>query len=103
MTAMEDRKKFTYRPDSETEELLEQGLRKYNLTALNKLINVLVKKAMVTQPEEIQDLKNKIRDLNTKMADLSGEKAAIKSKYDQVRSLYLNIENTKEEIKTLLS
>jgi hypothetical protein len=60
MTAMEDKKKFTYLPDGETEELLEQGLKKYNITVLNKLINLLIKKAMVQQPKEIQELKKEI-------------------------------------------
>ena len=39
---MEDRKKFTYRYDDETEKLLTEGLEKFNFSSLNKLIDKLM-------------------------------------------------------------
>ena len=47
---MEDRKKFTYRYDDKTEKLLIEGLKKFNLSSLNKLIDKLIVDALVPVP-----------------------------------------------------
>jgi len=63
MTALEDRKKFTYRYDDETEKLLSAGLEKFNLSSLNKLIDKLIVDALVRFPEEQKTMKQEIKDL----------------------------------------
>jgi predicted transcriptional regulator len=63
MTAMEDRKKFTYRYDNETEKLLTAGLEKFNLSSLNKLIDKLIVDALVRFPQEQKTMKQEIKDL----------------------------------------
>jgi len=49
---MEDRKKFTYRYDDETEKLLTAGLGKFNLSSLNKLIDKIIVDALVRFPQD---------------------------------------------------
>ena len=63
MTAMEDRRKFTYRYDDETEKLLTEGLKKFNLSSLNKLIDKLIVDALVWFPQEQKTMKQEITDL----------------------------------------
>ena len=100
---MEDRKKFTYRPDSDSDELLEQGLKKYNITSLNKLINLLVSKAMVEQPKEIQSLRKEITGLQKQLKEAEEDKNEIETEYNQIKALLLNIEKSADSIKSLLS
>jgi predicted transcriptional regulator len=63
MTAEENRKKFTYRYDVETEKLLSAGLNKFNLSSLNKLIDKLIVDALVRFPQEQKTMKQEIMDL----------------------------------------
>ena len=63
MTAVEDRKKFTYRYDEETEKLLSAGLLKFNLSSLNKLIDKLIVDALVRFPQEQKEMEQEIKDL----------------------------------------
>ena len=60
---MEDRKKFTYRYDDKTEKLLTEGLDKFNLSSLNKLIDKLIIDALVRFPHEQKEINQKITDL----------------------------------------
>jgi hypothetical protein len=63
MTAMEDRKKFTYRYDDKTEKLLNEGLNKFNLSSLNKLIDKLILDALVRFPQDQIGMNHKISEL----------------------------------------
>jgi len=74
MTAMDNRKKFTYRYDEETEKLLSAGLNKFNLSSLNKLIDKLIVDAMVRFPQEQKEMKEKITDLQESFKKCQEEK-----------------------------
>ena len=102
MTAMEDRKKFTYRYDDETEKLLTEGLKKFNLSSLNKLIDKLIVDALVRFPEQQKEMKDKIKDLQDSFKKCQGEKEQIEIHLTRLKAaLKIDIEN-KETIKKLI-
>jgi septal ring factor EnvC (AmiA/AmiB activator) len=102
MTAMEDRKKFTYRYDDETEKLLTAGLEKFNLSSLNKLIDKLIVDALVRFPEQQKEMKEKIKDLQDSFKKCQGEKEQIEIHLTRLKAaLKMDIEN-KETIKKLI-
>ncbi len=74
MTAVEDRKKFTYRYDDETEKLLSAGLLKFNLSSLNKLIDKLIVDALVRFPEEQKTMNQEIKELQESLNKCKVEK-----------------------------
>jgi hypothetical protein len=102
MTAMEDRKKFTYRYDDETEKLLSAGLNKFNLSSLNKLIDKLIVDALVRFPEQQKEMKEKITDLQESFKKCQMEKEQIEIHLTRLKAaLKRDIEN-KETIKKLI-
>jgi septal ring factor EnvC (AmiA/AmiB activator) len=102
MTAMEDRKKFTYRYDDDTEKLLSAGLEKFNLSSLNKLIDKLIVDALVRFPEQQKEMKDKIKDLQDSFKKCQGEKEQIEIHLTRLKAaLKRDIEN-KETIKKLI-
>jgi hypothetical protein len=102
MTAMEDRKKFTYRYDDETEKLLTAGLEKFNLSSLNKLIDKLIVDALVRFPEQQKEMKEKIKDLQDSFKKCQEEKEQIEIHLTRLKAaLKMDIEN-KETIKKLI-
>ena len=102
MTAVEDRKKFTYRYDDETEKLLSAGLLKFNLSSLNKLIDKLIVDALVRFPEEQKTMKQEIKDLQDSFEKCQGEKEQIEIHLTRLKAaLKRDIEN-KETIKKLI-
>jgi len=74
MTAMEDRKKFTYRYDNETEKLFTEGLKKLNLSSLNKLIDKLIAYALYRFPQDQKEMKQKITKLQEGLKKCMDEK-----------------------------
>ena len=99
---MEDRKKFTYRYDDKTEKLLTEGLDKYNLSSLNKLIDKLIIDALVRFPEQQKEMKEKIADLQESFKKCQGEKGQIEIHLTRLKAaLKRDIEN-KETIKKLI-
>jgi hypothetical protein len=102
MTAMEDRKKFTYRYDDETEKLLSAGLEKFNLSSLNKLIDKLIVDALVRFPEEQKTMKQEIKERQDVFKKCQGEKEQIEIHLTRLKAaLKRDIEN-KETIKKLI-
>jgi len=99
---MEDRKKFTYRYDDKTEKLLTEGLDKFNLSSLNKLIDKLIVDALVRFPQEKKEMKEKIMDLQENFKKCQGEKEQIEIHLTKLKTaLKRDIEN-KETIKKLI-
>ena len=99
---MEDRKKFTYRYDDDTEKLLSAGLEKFNLSSLNKLIDKLIVDALVRFPEQQKEMKDKIKDLQDSFKKCQGEKEQIEIHLTRLKAaLKRDIEN-KETIKKLI-
>ena len=99
---MENRKKFTYRYDDETEKLLSAGLEKFNLSSLNKLIDKLIVDALVRFPEQQKEMKDKIKDLQDSFKKCQGEKEQIEIHLTKLKTaLKRDIEN-KETIKKLI-
>jgi predicted transcriptional regulator len=102
MTAMEDRKKFTYRYDDETEKLLTAGLKEFNLSSLNKLIDKLIADALVRFPQEQKIMKQEIKDLQESLKKCKDEKEQIEIHLNRLKAaLKRDIEN-KEIIKKLI-
>jgi septal ring factor EnvC (AmiA/AmiB activator) len=102
MTAMEDRKKFTYRYDDETEKLLTEGLKKFNLSFLNKLIDKLIVDALVRFPQDQKEMKQEITDLQESFKKCQKEKEQIEIHLTRLKAaLKRDIEN-KETIKKLI-
>ncbi len=99
---MEDRKKFTYRYDDETEKLLTEGLKKFNLSSLNKLIDKLIVDALVRFPEQQKEMKEKLTDLQDSFKKCQMEKEQIEIHLTRLKAaLKRDIEN-KETIKKLI-
>ena len=99
---MEDRKKFTYRYDDETEKLLTEGLKKFNLSSLNKLIDKLIVDALVRFPEQQKEMKEKLTDLQDSFKKCQVEKKQIEIHLTGLKAaLKRDIEN-KETIKKLI-
>jgi hypothetical protein len=102
MTAMEDRKKFTYRYDDETEKLLTEGLKKFNLSSLNKLIDKLIVDALVRFPQDQKEMKKEITELQESFKKCNTEKEQIEIHLNRLKAaLKRDIEN-KETINKLI-
>lgn len=99
---MEDRKKFTYRYDEETEKLLTAGLNRFNLSSLNKLIDKLIVDALVRFPQDQKEMKEKIAALQESLNKCQVEKEQIEIHLTRLKAaLKRDIEN-KETIKKLI-
>jgi len=102
MTAVEDRKKFTYRYDDETEKLLSAGLLKFNLSSLNKLIDKLIVDALVRFPEEQKTMNQEIKNLQESLNKCKVEKEQTEIHLTRLKTaLKRDIEN-KETINKLI-
>jgi hypothetical protein len=102
MTAMEDRKKFTYRYDDDTEKLLSAGLEKFNLSSLNKLIDKLIVDALVRFPEQQKEMKDKIKDLQDSFKKCQVEKEQIEIHLTRLKTALKRDFENKETIKKLI-
>jgi predicted transcriptional regulator len=102
MTAMGDRKKFTYRYDDETEKLLTAGLEKFNLSSLNKLIDKLIVDALVRFPEEQKTMKQEIKDLQDSFKKCQVEKEQIEIHLTKLKAALKRDFENKEAIKKLI-
>jgi len=102
MTAMEDRKKFTYRYDDKTEKLLNEGLKEFHLSSLNKLIDKTIVDALVRYPEHIREIEKSFEDLNNDFFKCMKEKKQIEIQLNKLKeALKRDIEN-KEIINKLI-
>ncbi|MGA2406090.1 MAG: hypothetical protein ABSF81_04985 [Bacteroidales bacterium] len=81
---MGDRKKFTYRYNDETEKLLSSGLKKFNLSSLNKLIDKLIVDALVRFPEEQKAMRQEIRTFRM-FKKMPGRKRTDRDTFNQVK------------------
>lgn len=99
---MEDRRKFTYRYDDKTEKLLTEGLNKFNLSSLNKLIDKLIVDALVRFPQEQKTMNQEIKDLQESLNKCKVEKEQTEILLTRLKAaLKRDIEN-KETIKKLI-
>jgi septal ring factor EnvC (AmiA/AmiB activator) len=102
MTAMEDRKKFTYRYDDETEKLLTEGLKEFNLSSLNKLIDKLITDALVRFPQDQEKMKQEIKDLQENFKKCQAEKEQTEIHLTRLKAaLKRDIENRETIIKLI--
>ena len=102
MTAMEDRKKFTYRYDDKTEKLLNKGLNKFNLSSLNKLIDKLILDALVRFPQDQIEMNHKISELQESLNKCEAKKEQTEIHLNRIKAaLKRDIEN-KEIISKLI-
>ena len=99
---MEDRKKFTYRYDDETEKLLSAGLEKFNLSSLNKLIDKLIVEALVRYPQGVKEMGEHLIELSESLDKCMAEKKQIEKSLNKLKeALKRDIEN-KETINKLI-
>ena len=99
---MEDRKKFTYRYDDKTEKLLNEGLNRFNLSSLNKLIDKLIVDAMVRFPQDQKEMNLEIKDLQENLKKCKVEKEQAEVHLNRIKAaLKRDIEN-KETINKLI-
>jgi uncharacterized protein YukE len=102
MTAMEDRKKFTYRYDNETEKLFTEGLKKLNLSSLNKLIDKLIAYALYRFPQDQKEMKQKITKLQEGLKKCMDEKEQTEIHLNRLKAtLKMEIENRETIIKLI--
>jgi hypothetical protein len=93
---MENRKKFTYRYDEKTEKMLNEGLKEFNLSSLNKLIDKLIAEALYIFPQDQKEMKQEIKDLQGKLKKCQGEKEKLEVQlYKLKEALRRDIENKK--------
>jgi septal ring factor EnvC (AmiA/AmiB activator) len=102
MTAMEDRKRFTYRYDDETEKLLLAGLEEFELSSLNKLIDKLIVDDLVRFPEEQKTMKQEIKDLQDSFKKCQGEKEQIEIHLTRLKAALKRDFENKETINKLM-
>ena len=99
---MEDRKKFTYRYDDETEKLLTKGLKKFNLSSLNKLIDKIIVDALVRFPQEQKTMNQEIKDLQESLNKCKVEKEQTEIHLNRLKAaLKRDIENRETIIKLI--
>jgi len=102
MTAMEDRKKFTYRYDDETEKLLMAEMEKSKFSSLNKLIDQLILDALVRFPEHLKEMNHEITELQEDLKKCQAEKEQTEIHLNRLKAaLKRDIEN-KETINKLM-
>jgi hypothetical protein len=102
MTAMEDRKKFTYRYDDETEKLLMAGLEKFKFSSLNKLIDKLIIDALILLPDQLEKNEKAAWDIHESLVNCEKEKKHIEIQLNKLKdALKRDIEN-KEIINKLI-
>jgi hypothetical protein len=100
---MEDRKKFTYRYNTDTEKLLNEALKKYNLSSLNKLIDKLIVDALVAFPDEQKTLKHQVKESQDKFNKCTIEKGQVENKLNQLKLAIKQDFENKEVIKKLIA
>jgi len=99
---MEDRRKFTYRYDDKTEKLLTEGLKKFNLSSLNKLIDKLIVDALVRFPQGQKEMEENIIELNESLDKCNKEKKQIEVQLNRLKdALKRDIENRDTIIKLI--
>lgn len=103
LTAMEERKKFTYRYDDNTEKLLNEGLTKFKISSLNKLIDKLIYDALVQNPIELNALKTQIQELQNKLNICQAQKGQVDKQFAQLKSAVKQDFENRERIKELIS
>ena len=102
MTAMEDRKKFTYRYDDETEKLLMAEMEKSKFSSLNKLIDQLILDALVRFPDHLKEMNHEITELQEDLKKCQAEKEQTEINLNRLKeALKRDIEN-KETINKLI-
>jgi len=99
---MEERKKFTYRYDESIEKLLNDGLQKYGLSSINKLIDLLVIEAIEKQPKAISTLKNDIKKLQDQLKNTLGEKQKTEDQLNELKSCIKQDFENRQRIKDLI-
>jgi len=99
---MEDRKKFTYRYDDETEKLLMAEMEKSKFSSLNKLIDQLILDALVRFPEHLKEMNHEITELQEDLKKCQAEKEQTEIHLNRLKAaLKRDIEN-KETINKLM-
>jgi hypothetical protein len=99
---MDNRKKFTYRYDDETEKLLLAGLEEFELSSLNKLIDKLIVDALVRYPQGVKEMGENIIELQESLDKSISEKNQIEKRLNRLKeALKRDIEN-KETINKLI-
>lgn len=98
-----DRIKFTYRYNKTTEGLLTLALKKYGLTSLNKLIDLLIVEALINLPEEQKRLKKEIKTLNDEFDTLLEEKEKFEKLFNSLKLAVKQDFENKEKIKKLIN
>ena len=102
MTAMDNRKKFTYRYDDETEKLLMAGLEKFKFSSLNKLIDKLIIDALILLPDQLEKNEKATWDIHESLVNCEKEKKHIEIQLNKLKdALKRDIEN-KEIINKLI-
>ena len=99
---MEDRKKFTYRYDDETEKLLVAEMEKSKFSSLNKLIDQLILDALVRFPEHLKEMNHEITELREDLKKCQAENEQTEIHLNMLKAaLKRDIEN-KEIINKLI-
>lgn len=85
-----------------TEKLLNEGLNKFNLFSLNKLIDKLILDALIRFPEEQKTMKQEIKDLQDSFKKCQGEKEQTEIHLTRLKAVLKRDFENKETIKKLI-
>lgn len=98
-----ERRKFTYRYDEETEELLNKAMQKLGFSSMNKLIDYLIQEALVNLPREIKENEFKINTISKSLQKAETERDKALTNLLELKSLITQERDLKKKIETILS
>jgi len=98
-----ERIKFTYRYSKDTEKLLIEGLKKFNISSLNNLIDKLIIDSLVRYPDEQKVMIKQLKELQDKLNKSQVEKGQSDSLLKQLKLAVKQDFDNKELLKKLIS
>ncbi len=95
----EERIKFTYRYNSDIEDILKREMKRYNISSLNKLIDRLVLDATVNMPKTIKGMEKELSNARVLLQKVQREFEEVEEKYKELKELLIRESEIKEKIK----
>ncbi len=97
-----ERRKFTYRYDEETEELLNKAMQNFGFSSMNKLIDKLIVDALVDLPKHISYNEKQITTLTNDLSNARKDKVSILKEFKTLKELIIQEQEVKKKIESLI-
>lgn len=100
---MSESKKFTYRYNKDTENLLLKAEKSYMNKTLSGLINRLILEAVIELPAKINKLEKDKRELNEELNSLKNDYSRLEFQYNELKHLVKQRKKIDAQLNSLTS